>query len=380
MPYDPDPAAPFAAAPPAPGGGTVRGDSALHCSIHGRLHLRLYTLDGQVREVRVRAVRPLLACRLVRGQDPAQAVETIGQFYGSCRQAQTEAARLACAAARDGARRSGVGSGPLPLVETTAAHAGHLLVDWPRLLDKDPALDVVWDLRRALVGLEEALAAGREAAASALASVEEAMVGRLGAALDWLPELLADPLLSRLGHSRVAGLPALDLGALERVLAADRDGSFVLRPCWQGRVFETGPLARMEQHPLVAGICRGRGRGLGARLLARLLELLSLPGELRNWLAGRPSPWSPHAYSPAPGVGMAVLETARGRLVHRVELRKGRVERYQIVDPTEWNFHPQGGLVQSLTGLAGSAERLERWANLAAAALDPCVTCRVEVA
>ena len=78
--------------------------------------------------------------------------------------------------------------------------------------------------------------------------------------------------------------------------------------------------------------------------------------------------------------GLAAVETARGLLLHRARLRDGRVVDYQIVAPTEWNFHPEGALAHGLTGLtATSGPTVARHAKLAVHALDPCVACQIEV-
>jgi Ni,Fe-hydrogenase I large subunit len=68
-------------------------------------------------------------------------------------------------------------------------------------------------------------------------------------------------------------------------------------------------------------------------------------------------------------------------LLHRATVTEVHVTGYQIVAPTEWNFHPQGALARGLEGAAATdAMALERDARLVVQALDPCVACRVEVA
>ena len=62
------------------------------------------------------------------------------------------------------------------------------------------------------------------------------------------------------------------------------------------------------------------------------------------------------------------------------DVRDERVVDYQIVAPTEWNFHPDGALPRGLAGLEVDDEpRLLRAARLAVHALDPCVASRIEV-
>ena len=73
-------------------------------------------------------------------------------------------------------------------------------------------------------------------------------------------------------------------------------------------------------------------------------------------------------------------ETARGLLLHRARVRDECVVDYQIVAPTEWNFHPEGALVRGLEGSTSDDEPGSlRAARLAVHALDPCVAFRVEV-
>ena len=81
----------------------------------------------------------------------------------------------------------------------------------------------------------------------------------------------------------------------------------------------------------------------------------------------------------AHGEGLAAVQTARGLLLHRARLHEQCVVDYQIVAPTEWNFHPDGALVRGLEGLEADDDlHLIGSAQLAAHALDPCVAFRVE--
>ncbi len=86
--------------------------------------------------------------------------------------------------------------------------------------------------------------------------------------------------------------------------------------------------------------------GLLARYTARLVELAGIPGRLRE--AINESTGNVVESGLPEGQGIAQVEAARGRLVHRVVLESGRITRYQILAPTEWNFHPDGVLVQGL--------------------------------
>jgi Ni,Fe-hydrogenase I large subunit len=84
--------------------------------------------------------------------------------------------------------------------------------------------------------------------------------------------------------------------------------------------------------------------------------------------------------SPAPGEALAVVRTARGLLMHHVRLAAETVQEYEIVAPTEWNFHPEGAFAQDLRGLVElEAGHLQQMAHIEALSLDPCVEYEVEM-
>ena len=112
---------------------------------------------------------------------------------------------------------------------------------------------------------------------------------------------------------------------------------------------------------------------LGARLAdAVRLALPDVEGRSgARWLARG-------ALALGEGEGLAWCEMARGLLVHRVRLHDdGRgepcVAEYDVLAPTEWNFHPHGAVAQAL-----AMDLDERAARVLAAAFDPCVSVRVE--
>jgi hypothetical protein len=192
--------------------------------------------------------------------------------------------------------------------------------------------------------------------------------------------------------------PALGRSDIGLMCAASRDelraaivpvlrsiAGFERRPVWRGMPVETGALARRQAHPLVAAMLERHGNAVATRMVARLAELALLVGresesaarsaaddDARRWV---------DAFPLADCEGLGVVQTARGLLLHRASVSDARVSGYQIVAPTEWNFHPEGALVRGLEGVAATDEaELARDAQLVVQALDPCVACRVEVA
>ena len=83
----------------------------------------------------------------------------------------------------------------------------------------------------------------------------------------------------------------------------------------------------------------------------------------------------PEDFSPREGSGLGLVQAARGLLAHRVEIATGHLTRYQILAPTEWNFHPRGIVAQ---GLAHSPAGASQAADLFIAALDTCVPCSID--
>ncbi len=85
------------------------------------------------------------------------------------------------------------------------------------------------------------------------------------------------------------------------------------------------------------------------------------------------------AVSVAQGAGRSLVETARGMLMHEIVLADDRIADYRIVAPTEWNFHPQGALVDQLIGQETTdRDALQRQVARAVAALDPCIPWELE--
>jgi hydrogenase large subunit len=85
---------------------------------------------------------------------------------------------------------------------------------------------------------------------------------------------------------------------------------------------------------------------------------------------------------PDSGQGVGLVEAARGSLGHWVSVNRGRIERYQIIAPTTWNFSPRdadgrpGPLEQALVGLpagAGAPPTIQHVVR----SFDPCMVCTV---
>ncbi len=111
------------------------------------------------------------------------------------------------------------------------------------------------------------------------------------------------------------------------------------------------------------------------RLAARLTEIARLSLSLHPEETAAIE--SDAAGTQAAGIGQ--VAAARGQLVHRVCLEDERVTSYQILAPTEWNFHPRGVVARGLSGLQGDPEQMQRQARLLINAIDPCVGYELSV-
>ncbi|NEW92817.1 nickel-dependent hydrogenase large subunit [Rhodopseudomonas sp. BR0M22] len=151
-----------------------------------------------------------------------------------------------------------------------------------------------------------------------------------------------------------------------------RGASFAARPDLAGRMPETGALARLADHPLIRSV----GIGLTGRLLARLIEARETPRLLHALRRGDADATAIlQATRLGEGVGLGAVECARGRLHHLIALDSdGRIARYEILAPTEWNFHPQGPLARALIGAPLHVTEADRQRVVSlVAAFDPCV-------
>lgn len=188
-----------------------------------------------------------------------------------------------------------------------------------------------------------------------------------------------------------AGLGAHDLEPLDagadRAIGASlhaRGAAFSARPILDGRIPETGALARNKEHALVSALIERHGAGLLVRLVARLVEVCETPARLHAALLAEDDAANAdvvHACALECGAGLAAVECARGRLHHFVEMTgNGTVGRLEILAPTEWNFHPRGSLARALEGAPiGFGEAARSRVDRLVAAFDPCVAFRVNV-
>ncbi|MCB1795209.1 MAG: nickel-dependent hydrogenase large subunit [Candidatus Competibacteraceae bacterium] len=384
--------------------------------VEGGLNIRVVVRGDVITAVDVRSSRPVKLCAVLVGRDVDAAMVLLPRLFGVCRIAQTVAGLAAVEAALGvvlpppqlAARRF------LVAAESLEQTAWRLLLDWPCCVGASPALDTLKRLRQLLSILPRKLfpdlawnhiGGARLAPARAdLAAMLDQLQHEIHQVVcgdatrsDWpltdrrsferwlrhgstsaalTLRCLCEQGLADFGRGTVEPLPAFDLAALERRMAAADGYAFCARPDLDGAVHETGALARLWRHPLIADLRADHGNGLLARWMARWVEMDGLLAELHAQFALLEAHPGASMAQNGTGTGFGLVESARGCLCHRVAVAAGWVSDYKILAPTEWNFHPEGPLTRGLLGARvaeAAAPPVRRAVALLATALDPCV-------
>jgi hypothetical protein len=290
------------------------------------------TIHVRGQEVRIDRVADAGRDRLLRGRSPEEALRLIPLLHNLCPTAHRLAALLA------------MGRAPLPddarllAREILTEHALVMLRDWPVALGLTPD-------GAALRGLAD-LAPDR------LAQLQRDLFG-----------MPADPFLriDAIGAVLPLAVPvSLCRTVLEwpvpAVLVGD-DPTFFAR-C-------------VDDPPIAARMAAAGGVTLGLRMLARLREAARLIVELTT------DTFAPRFHTAAAGVG--VVQAARGRLVHRVQVQDGVIRAYAIDTPTG-AMAGAGGFLQQLltTALAAPPALREKGLAIALSSADPCLPVQVE--
>ena len=168
----------------------------------------------------------------------------------------------------------------------------------------------------------------------------------------------------------------------------EKDGAYTWckAPRYDGSVVEVGALARqlIAGHSLALDLVARGGGNVFSRVVMRLLEVARLLPEMEVWVRALVpgAPFCVHADMPEEADGVGLVEAARGSLGHWLSVRRGRIENYQIIAPTTWNFSPRdasgtpGALEQALVGLPVDGP-LPPPVFHVVRSFDPCMVCTV---
>jgi len=385
-------------------------------SIEGRLNIKLTVVSGGVTDVTIGSSRPLRAPEIFVGKRVEQLLETLPLLYSVCGTAQASAATQACeqALGYEPQRKHRQARELLVWMETAKEHLWQILLNWPTLLEKTPDSDGVAQIMalqrrfKAAIFVENNPFRLHDTTINSVSAEVEACIQELEVLLslrlfncplrDWLEltELsaleqwvehsptttghmmarISEPHWAGLGAVTEESLPELRSEFFQQQLMGSGADQFIAAPEVDGESRESTSYTRQFKSPLVQSVRNRWGSGLFARSTARLQELAFIPTRLQMGVKRLQSLDDDVVteHSCKTGVGIAQIEAARGRLVHRVELQDQRVVRYQIVAPTEWNFHPKGVLAKGLRQLKAETDvALRQRAIFLINAIDPCV-------
>ncbi|MEG3619096.1 hypothetical protein V5T82_11570 [Magnetovibrio sp. PR-2] len=334
----------------------------------GRIHVRLGISNDSVRSVDIDSTRPQGVTKMFGGRSAEQTVLMLGMIFSLCSTAQTVAALTACEkalglqpsdseqAARDILREA-------EMLTQTLMRIG---MDWPKALGLPPAITAV------------------KCALSAQSELQHAIFGpndwkRLGGS-GFTPNRKAVPDIIN-GLEDVIARDLYEDGLVDKILdTLDTLGINDFGALGPGQSPEVGALMRHWDTAEVKGARDAYGAGLRARFVSRLVDVKVLE-QSQKILSDGLSPCDPDrtAHKDA-GAGEAQVETARGALIHKVEIEAGRVKAYDVFAPTDANFEPGGAVELGLKGASvGDRSAFDQAANLHVLAVDPCVLCEVEI-
>lgn len=392
--------------------------------LEGRIDIVLTRRGTRIENVDIRSSRPVRISALFEGMPVEKALSQIEIIFGICAKAQGYAAVTACEQALGRNPPSDVDAARKMIVaaETAREHLLRIATNWADLVNaRLDTKSMIWIvsfpglIQHGLFGeappyrpspvLAPDIVAIRRHIDDFDTVLEEHLLGEppdswlqrrnLEDLSEWMEKssTISARLFSHVlkkgwqdaGRHRISFLPELPAEDLAEKLFQDHTFEFIARPHWHNQPCETNVLSRQAGTPLITDLTSQTGTGLLTRLAARLVELAILPGLMRQTLERIEADHGGNSISintesdnassiPVSGRGLAQVEAARGRLVHGVEIHEGRIGKYRILAPTEWNFHPEGTVKQALTGLqAGSEAELKRVADLLVSSIDPCV-------
>ncbi len=164
--------------------------------------------------------------------------------------------------------------------------------------------------------------------------------------------------------------------------------SWCKAPRLDGKMVEVGAIARqiVNGQALIQELVSHSGSNVHHRVVARLLELALVVPEMEKWCQQIhvQDTFCLTAPMPEEAQGAGLVEAARGSLGHWLSIKGGRIDNYQIIAPTTWNFSPRDASAQpGALELALQGTRVEDEAKASVAiqhiirSFDPCMVCTV---
>jgi uptake hydrogenase large subunit len=333
---------------------------------------------ARVASVELHSSRPAGLARLFVGRPAAEIPALAASLFGLCGFAHGAAARNAIAAAR-GEVASWKHDTPGLAAERLAESLRACVMEWPSAsLDR---ASVTTPLREAMMTARALMAADHMFSRDErmLDSIEKAFL-TCGLRPDtqeldgFFGAMMLEARAENFGSPQAPdALSPHDDAVVIHALRRQRT-AFATAPVFPGRIVETGAFARHWREIM------SESSMLAARLGARFVDMRETLRMLRRACAGKPD-LACAAGQIGEGEGYAAVETARGRLYHWARLGSdGCVLDYEMLAPTEWNFHAEGPFAVALRSAEiGFGEIARRRVARLAALFDPCVAFDIHI-
>ncbi len=385
-------------------------------SVEGKLFISIFPESIGDSRVTISSSRPLEISRIFIGKTPEQVLEIIPMLFNICGTAQSRAALSASMQDMNIAinPKLDIAREILLQIEIAREHLLRIFLDWPKLLDMNSNIEGLVYINGLNTRFLKATFSTRKAFSLDNPTIETAKLDLLikeleqflhqhvlsAAAESWLDstsntlsswaksgdtlaakaiDIIRKLPLESLNDSCIHHLPELNAQKLLQRFDADDAEAFISQPDWDGKHYETTSLSRQLNQPLLISLSENSHHSLLLRWVARLVELARIPQKLNDLLrAINQDNYADITNKMEPGLSQ--IETARGRLIHRVKIRNDLISQYQILAPTEWNFHSNGIVAQSLAKLNTKNKReLKKYSHLLINAIDPCVGYELKI-
>ncbi|MCP3849201.1 MAG: hypothetical protein GY694_03020 [Gammaproteobacteria bacterium] len=390
--------------------------------IEGFLDIQLVMKNSEVNAVEIRSSRPVNASRVFIGKNINESLTMLPLLFSICGVAQACAGVRACeqALGLEVSESLEQVRDKLVNMETLREHLWRILLDWPILLNKgmiekksisqqvntqemSEIIQYQKHYRQLLTAdsnpflLEQAVSSVRTESCQPINKLYQLLEKSIFAIspaqwleIDTIEKLqhwfessatIAAQFIKKihqnqwqsLGRNNVKGLFTLQTEAvnIDTLVAQFDNENFVKLPQWHNKCYETSSLTCVDS-TLLQLLRFKWGNGLMSRLVARLTAMAQIITGLIDNTDNPMSAMSQEKYD-INGDGISIVSAARGLLVHHISVEQEKIKKYQILAPTEWNFHPQGVVAQSLAGLQGDEEQIKIQAELLINTIDPCV-------
>ena len=380
-------------------------------SLEGELTISLQCDNGQINS-QIASSRPLHASRLFVGQSVDQVIANLPLLFNVCGKAQAVATLRAVESALQQPAAANVEYQREALIylESLREQVWKVLLDWPKFLSEAVDPVILSTITKQLNELSGHLNTnksllGRSAKFNPVSPstvklwltlkkvIEQSVLG-VSSSL-WLNDefdinqwseqhniqttrfilWLYQQNWKDAGASNIESLILFDDSQLKDRLMTEQY-EFTAAPDWQDKPREVSWFSLQLRHNLIIKVVAEHGNGLYSRMVARLIGIAGLVEKLDQFFAQDCNNFNLGSNL----MGMAHVNTARGRLTHSLQLDNETIEQLSILAPTEWNFHPKGVVASGLNQLAGSdPELLKLQASLLIHAVDPCVGYQLDI-